>query len=127
MRWRIPGAAGDSARLRLVTDADTVLDTLLTAGPAVPVRTLPPGSYGYAVAGPGDASVTGRFDVEGTSTEMLPVKWVPDTTGTRGAMSASAGTPPGEPRPLHLFPWPYLAILALLCAEWVGRRRVGLR
>jgi hypothetical protein len=127
VRWRIPGGAGDSARLSLVADADTVLDTLLAAGPAVPVRTLPPGSYGFTVAGPGNASVKGRFDVEGRTTEMLPVRWVPDSTHAPGAARPSADAPPAGSRPLHLFPWPYLAILALLCAEWVGRRRVGLR
>ncbi|MCG6957202.1 MAG: hypothetical protein LJF04_14530 [Gemmatimonadetes bacterium] len=127
VRWRIPGETGDTARLRLVADADTVLDTLLAAGPSVPVRTLPPGSYGYTVAGAGDASVTGRFDVESKTAEMLPVRWTPDTAGEQGAAPASPRATTGGPRPLHLFPWPYLAILALLCAEWVGRRRVGLR
>ena len=30
-------------------------------------------------------------------------------------------------RPLRAFAWPYLLLLALLCAEWVFRRRSGLR
>jgi len=79
------------------------------------------------VQGPGDAAVHGRFDVEARTEEMLPARWSPDTTEGSGAARAASETAPGSPRPLHTLPWPYLAILVLLCAEWVGRRRVGLR
>jgi len=30
-------------------------------------------------------------------------------------------------RPLRAWPFPYLLILGALCAEWIGRRRAGLR
>jgi hypothetical protein len=29
--------------------------------------------------------------------------------------------------PLRTRPWPYLLVIALLCGEWIGRRRSGLR
>jgi hypothetical protein len=32
---------------------------------------------------------------------------------------------PGSP--LRTRPWPYLLVIGLLCAEWIGRRRSGLR
>jgi hypothetical protein len=34
---------------------------------------------------------------------------------------------PSPARPLRSSGWPYLALIALLCAEWVLRRRWGLR
>jgi hypothetical protein len=29
--------------------------------------------------------------------------------------------------PLRTRPWPYLLVIGLLCGEWIGRRRSGLR
>jgi hypothetical protein len=131
VRWRIPGEGGDSVRLRVMAAGDTVLDTLVTAGPAVAVGALPPGSYAYQVHGPGNARSEGRFDVEDRTLEMLPVRAAPSAGGAApgagdGATGASVGAVRGS-RPLRTTPWPYLLILGLLCAEWVGRRRAGLR
>lgn len=136
VRWRIPGGRADSARLSVVAAGDTVLDTVLaaetagtagTAGTAVSVGALPPGSYAYHVRGPGHAVAQGRFDVEERSLEMLPARAVPAASDSGRPNGVGASGPVGGTRPLRTSPWPYLLILGLLCAEWVGRRRAGLR
>lgn len=174
VRWRIPGAGIDSARVfvlstasaasaasaasggsggsggsgRAAPAADTLLDTLLAAGPAVPSGSLPPGSYRYSIRmtrGSEEASAgpaRGRFDVEDRTLEMLPPRAIPSgrvaedvaaarTAGDSGGVTATGALGPndavGKGRPLRTSPWPYLLILGLICAEWVGRRRVGLR
>lgn len=127
IRWRIPGAATDSARLRVAAGADTLVDTVLAAGAAVSMGTLAPGTYAYVVDGPGGSSAEGRFDVEARTLEMLPRRVSPDSMGVATAGEGRATAVLQGARPLRTSPWPYLLVLALLCLEWVGRRRVGLR
>jgi len=123
VRWWVPGVEGDSVRLEVRDSARTVVDTVLASGSGRSVGTLPPGTYRFAATGPEGPIGEGRFDVEARTTELLPRPTTPEATATTRAASVI-----GDPGlPLRTSPWPYLLILALLCAEWVGRRRAGLR
>jgi hypothetical protein len=123
VRWWVPGEANDSVRLEIRDSARTVVDTLLPAGTGRSVGPLPPGTYRFAASTADGPSVEGRFDVEARTTEMLPRPTAPEAPSS--ARVASVVGDPG--RPLRTSPWPYLLILVLLCVEWVGRRRAGLR
>lgn len=123
VRWWVPGEADDSVRLEIRDSVRTVLDTVLPAGGGRSVGRLPPGTYGFAATGPEGSLGEGRFDVEARTTELLPPPTTPESPAS--ARAASIAGDPG--RPLRTSPWPYLLILALLCLEWVGRRRAGLR
>jgi hypothetical protein len=130
--WSVPA---DSVELRLVVTAvdhvsagaadSVVVDTSLAGGGSISTGVLPPGAYRYRVASGGDGAVTeGRFDVAAATPEMVPVPSEPTSATGAGGLVASA-EPPGSP--LRTRPWPYLLVLALLCGEWIGRRRSGLR
>jgi len=86
---------------------------------------LPPGQYGYRVEGAaGDTLAVGRFDVSSSTAEMTAPAAVPEAQSQGSAGSTGderAGTP------LRTEPWPYLLVIGLLCGEWIGRRRSGLR
>ena len=68
---------------------------------------------------------TGRFDVAAATLELAAPPIVPpsreDGTLRAGAEVERTGSP------LRTRPWPYLLVIGLLCAEWIGRRRSGLR
>lgn len=123
--WRVPGAAVDTVVVA-VTRGDTLVavDTLAGGG-TVGGRILLPGTYAYtASAAGGGPRGAGRFDVASDAGEMLPLPRTPSIAGPEGATRGAAG---GESRPLRTLPWMYLLVMALLSAEWVIRRRVGLR
>ena len=123
VRWWVPGEEGDSVHLEVRDSIRTVVDTVLTAGAGRSIGTLAPGTYSFAASGTEGPMGEGRFDVEARTLEMLPR---PTTPQAPAATRAAAVV--GDPgRPLRTSPWPYLLILALLCVEWVGRRRAGLR
>lgn len=124
VRWRLPA---DSAEIRIrVSRGDTVvMDTTVTGGGDVDVGVLPSAAYGYDVIdAAGDTLATGRFDVASTTLEMLPRSLEP-TAGNVMAAGGSQDEPGG--RPLRTLPWPFLLVIALLCGEWIVRRRSGLR
>lgn len=124
VRWRLPG---DSAAVRIrVSRGDTVVaDTTVTGGGDVDMGALEAGAYGYDVTdAAGDTVATGRFDVASTTLEMLPRSAEP-TAGNVTAAGGSQDEPAG--RPLRTLPWPFLLVIALLCGEWIVRRRSGLR
>jgi hypothetical protein len=123
VRWWVPGEAGDSVRLEVTDSVRTVVDTVLPAGPGRSIGVLPPGTYRYAASGADGRAGEGRFDVEARTDEMMPRRATPQAPPSARAASLAGETG----RPLRTSPWPYLLILALLCAEWVGRRRAGLR
>jgi hypothetical protein len=130
--WAVPS---DSTALRLVvSSADSsstassaaVVDTTLVGGGSPSVGVLPPGAYAYRVEGAGGQTVTeGRFDVASATAEMAPAAAEPSESEASAGSAASAGEGPGSP--LRTRPWPYLLVIGLLCAEWIGRRRSGLR
>lgn len=145
LEWIAPGLAGDSIRLRVEAGDAVVADTLLRIGPDFRARIppLPPGSYRWsatALPGPPDgdsasggivgAEAGGEFDVDRwTPDAQLP--WIDPEALLRDA--TAAGAVPAHPsagaaaRPLRLASWPWLLALGLLCAEWILRRRRGLR
>lgn len=103
---------------------DIVADTPLTTAGTVFSEALEPGEYGYAVLdADGDSVAGGRFDVAAGTRDMVPAPVAPE--GLAGAAGAAPGG--GGGRPLRTIPWPYLMVIGLLCAEWIGRRRAGLR
>jgi hypothetical protein len=120
IRWR-RGASADSVVTLVMTrrgepsGRDTV--TLRFAGGSTVAEspTLAPGVYDAAHSG-GQAIV-----VVNASRELLP-RPVTVTAGTVGN-----APPAGEAPRVRTQPWIYIVALALLCVEWVIRRRRGWR
>lgn len=131
--WRMPSEGPDSVRLEIRAVAgEPVLDTVLerTGGALTPP--LSAGTYAFRATWGEQALGEGRFDVEARSEEMLPRPAAPGPVGAPGpgAGAGGAGSQDAGPSggaPLRTSPWPYLLVLVLLSAEWVGRRRAGLR
>jgi hypothetical protein len=124
VEWNVPGDSVDS-RILVVDGDDVVIDTTVTSGGTVSTGPLPPAAYAFSViATSGDTIGAGRFDVSTSTLEMLPVGDVPEVS-VRNASLVDADATLG--RPLRTFPWPYLLVIALLCVEWIVRRRTGLR
>jgi len=128
--WSAPGMIGDTVALRLVTDGSVAMDTTLVVDAIGEVRTpgLPVAEYTYqATHGTsGDDIGSGRVESERHSLELLRQP----TALASGRQVDREGAPvrarrPG--RPLRTHPLPYLLIMVLLCAEWIGRRQWGLR
>ena len=130
--WSVPA---DTVPVRLVVvsvdsveteSADSVVvDVELEGGGSVSTGVLPPGPYRYRAVSPGGEIVTeGRFDVAGATAEMVPVPTEPAPAAGSGSAVATV-EPVGAP--LRTRPWPYLLVIGLLCGEWIGRRRRGLR
>jgi hypothetical protein len=87
---------------------------------------LPPGPYDYVVEGTeGDTLATGRFDVAEATGEMTATPMVAEAEGAATSGPGAGDEVPGSP--LRTEPWPYLLVIGLLCGEWIGRRRSGLR
>jgi len=122
--WSLPADSGQ-AHLVVRSSEGTLVDTTVTPGGRLSTGPLPPGAYAYDVtSSAGDTIGRGRFDVAGTSVEMLPEPVEPallTQTASMGAGDAPRGTP------LRTSPWPYLLVIGLLCGEWIVRRRSGLR
>lgn len=135
MEWSAPAAAGDSVTLSWeradggTTGEDAVGRDTTVAVPASGRFVLPapePGPWRYRVEARGDfAADSGRVEVEAWSAEFVH----PRTAGFDGDAQAGDGGAEGarDGRPLRTEPWPYLLVLVLLTAEWIGRRRKGLR
>lgn len=122
-RWLLPPGL-DSVRLALTAPDSLARDTVLPAGAVRGAWSLPPGSYRFeATDGEGNSLGGGRFDVARTTDELLPAPAQPDPPAAEAPREEATG----GGRPLRTASWPYLLVLALLCAEWVGRRRAGLR
>jgi hypothetical protein len=121
--WSLPPDSTD-VRVSVLSGDAVVADTVFRAGATPSLGAMTPGLYSYrALNGAGDLLATGRFDVSANSSEMIPIRTVPERTGPRAATQVVARTG----RPLRTSPWPYLFVITLLCAEWIARRRTGLR
>ena len=123
--WLGRGYEGEEVRISVTDSAGaTILDSLVTIPPGGRFTTgvLPPGRYEHSVLTPD--TVTGAFEVETWTDEMLRLPVPPDQL-TVAAPPATAALQ--RSRPLRTWPPAYLIILAALCAEWIGRRRAGLR
>ncbi len=105
--------------------AAPALDTALALpvpGAAFATPSLPPGTYRYR-ASSSSGTTEGTFEVAAFTAEMLRPAVAPSVLS---APSADGGAGRSR-RPLRTSSLPYLLVLAALCAEWVGRRRAGLR
>ncbi|MCY4399577.1 MAG: hypothetical protein OXE96_09605 [Gemmatimonadetes bacterium] len=140
-RWRGRGYEGEEVAV-IVTDSvnAVVLDSAITVpgGSVFTTPPLPPGQYVYTViteiaAGPDTVAAAeataadttgGVFDVETFTGDMLHRPLDPAELTVR---TDAEGAPIEGSRPLRTWPLPYLVILVALCAEWIGRRRAGLR
>ncbi len=123
--WLARGYEGEEIALTVMGAADAVvLDTTLIVPPGGRFATaaLPAGAYAYTAAA-GD-TIGGAFIVESFTDEMLQIP----TGAAELTVRAAAGDASREGnRPLRAWPFPYLLVLGALCAEWIGRRRAGLR
>ena len=123
-RWRIPGEAEDSVRLELRDSTDAVVaEAVLPGGGTAVGPELGPGPYRWSATDlAGEAAGSGRLDVARTTDELLPPPIEPDApeVTTRQAGFQGGGD-------LRTMVWPYALVILLLCLEWIGRRRVGLR
>ncbi|MHB1225108.1 MAG: hypothetical protein ACYC2G_13865 [Gemmatimonadaceae bacterium] len=105
-------------RRRGAADTDSMPLTLAFGGGSATTRSpgLAAGVYDLVVAG-GRAVL-----VVNASRELLPVRPTV-AAGPVGQASASVGTAPRARGAV----WPYVLLVLLLCAEWLLRRRAGLR
>ncbi len=128
--WRAPGMTGDSIVVTISAGDSVVMDTTVVVDGAGEARTrrLPAAEYAYQATrvGEGDAIGRGRVESERHSLELLRQP----TELTSGPSTGGERTPLGNRRPrrpIRTHPFPYLLIIVLLSAEWIGRRRWGLR
>ena len=128
--WLGRGYEGEEVALTVTDSAGAiVLDSTLTVPPGGSFTTppLPPARYAYAVA-PADTTAPPTpptpFEVESFTDDMLRLPVPPAELSVR-APAETAGV--RGSRPLRTWPALYLVVLAALCAEWIGRRRSGLR
>ena len=129
MEWRAPGSIGEDVGLTVALGDSVVLDTTLVVdgGGLARTRPLPVAEYSYRITRPGEEGAigSGPIESEGHSLELLrrPVDF-----STGGTEEETGGQTRGRlGPPLRTHPGPYLLILVLLSAEWIGRRRGGLR
>lgn len=128
--WIAPGLGADSVQLTLTDAGGNARDTvLMAAADTVRAAVLPPGRYRYrATALDGDtirASAEGEITVETWSPDFVRPAVALEEVEASARPVGRAGA--GPTRPLHATPWPYALILILLAAEWILRRRWGLR
>jgi hypothetical protein len=118
MRWRRGGA--DSLVQAVLTrrggvGADTIELRFAAGSMEVETASLPPGVYDVQTAGGSSLFVVNN------SREWLP------RAATLRADSRISGTLTTDAPRLADRGWPFILALALLCAEWIGRRFAGLR
>lgn len=136
LRWEVSGRP-DGLELTLVPAEGTAgaelpryRGPLRADGALATTPPVEPGVYRYDVRAPVGASpdsvlASGVVEVESwvPSLRRLPLE-IGEADGS-AAPPEPVGAMPGG-RPLRTHPFPYLLLLLLLCAEWIGRRRVGL-
>lgn len=131
VRWLAPGIAADSLVLALRDARGRTSRARLVAerGDTMSSAPLQPGHYSYDVrafsAGREVARSSGPLTMESYSPEFMRGRV--DLDELKRAPAALAGANAAAGRPLHTYSWLYVLIVALLCAEWILRRRWGLR
>ena len=124
--WRAPGLAGRTVHLRLAREGAVVFDSAVAVDSTETFSTAPPdpGVYDFVISpADGGEEARGRLDVERYTGEMRP----PPVAAAVGGEAADGPARGIGGRPLRTHPAPFLLVLAVLCGEWIGRRRQGLR
>lgn len=131
VRWVAPGVAADSfvLELRNAEGSTTRMAMSPERGDTASSGVVPPGHYTYDIHAIAEgieiARARGPLTVESYSPEFM--RRAVDLAALRKAPTALAGTSQRAGKPLHTFGWLYVVVVALLCAEWILRRRWGLR
>lgn len=133
VEWRVPVAPSGTIEVRSGPEGDESRVDTVSVGPdgRADLPAFEAGAYSWSarVLAPDSLAErgrvwTGRLEVEGHTDEL---RWPRDTT----LVGLGDASPPvrraGAGRPLRTMPWPYLMLLILLSAEWILRRRSGLR
>ncbi|NIP58403.1 MAG: hypothetical protein GWO00_10610 [Gemmatimonadetes bacterium] len=130
--WRVRGVESDTLRIEIRGESEgapPVLDTLIEVRGGGPIETpaLPPGTYTYRARGDDPAhDARGVLEITAYSDDLLRPLLEPDGLSGGGAADGQRRRRSGG-TPLRTGAAPYLLLLGLLCAEWIGRRRTGLR
>jgi hypothetical protein len=131
VRWVAPGLAPDSVLVRLEQAGGTSTEAVLPASADTATgAVLEPGHYRYEVRALAANDIVATAEGEITVESYSPEYTRPPVTL---AMMEAAAVPVGPDtrarpgRPLHASAWPYVVIVLLIAAEWVLRRRWGLR
>ena len=125
--WLGRGYEGEEVHIAVSDTAGAmVFDAAVTIPPGGRFTTgvLPPGRYEHTVVTTAPDTTASAFEVESWTDEMLRLP-VPAAELTVPVPAGSAALQ--RSRPLRTWPAVYLVILVALCAEWIGRRRAGLR
>jgi hypothetical protein len=131
--WVVPGLPVDSLAVALTgSDGAVALDTVVTftAADTAFVAPPPPGDYSYRVrAFSGDtvSAAAGELTVESWSPEFVRPRADVRALGAGGSIVRAGADTRRPGTPLHTTPWPYVLLVLLLAAEWILRRRWGLR
>ncbi len=133
VEWRVPVAASGTIEVSSgIEGEESRVDTVeVTPEGRAALPPFEPGSYAWSarVLEPDSLAARdrvwgGRLEVEAHTDEL---RWPRDTTLVALGDAASPLSRAGGGRPLRTSPWPYLVLLSLLSAEWILRRRSGLR
>jgi hypothetical protein len=132
--WTAPGLSPDSVGVRLFAeDGAAALDTVLPLAAGTDTVASPamaPGHYRYQLraleGGAAVAEADGELTIEGYSAEFGRAT-VDLAQLEAGVVPVGAGARALPGRPLHAAAWPYVLLVLLVAAEWVLRRRWGLR
>lgn len=133
--WVAPGLQVDSVRIELTApDLDSALISVArVTGGADTLRSaaVPPGHYSYsATAFAGDTvagTAAGPITVEEYSPELARAGVDLESLVAEATPVGPRARERGPRRPLHASALPWTVLVLLLCAEWVLRRRWGLR
>lgn len=131
LRWLASGVTADSLQIQITDAAGRTMSSSVRPqrGDTATTGALAPGHYRYTarafVQGAEAAQASGPLTVETYSPEFMAAP--ADLSALRSAPVALAGAGQGAGRPLHAYIWPYVILILLLCAEWIFRRRWGLR
>jgi hypothetical protein len=130
--WVSPALIADSLHIVMTDESGAVITDTVVAGARTDTAYTsapPPGHYSYrarAFAGDNVTQGEGAITIERYSPELArsridPERLASDAETVRGRDRARRGTP------LHATACPYVLLVLLLAAEWILRRRWGLR
>ena len=130
LQWVAPGVAADSLVLTLSDAAGRATRSTLQLDQDTATSRAPaPGHYSYDIraftGGKEVAAARGPLTVESYSPEFIRRR--ADLSVFKSSASALQAPERGAGRPLHSYSWLYALLVVLIAAEWILRRRWGLR